>query len=267
MERRYLPEEKMLPSIHIVRRFVAEKEQRKPSSGGVRTVTGYETGIYLTDGGSITINGETHRLKPYHIRFLRAGDRVSSEPEYTCDSIYFDFGEEDVFHENEMLSAIPSFFAGNESHAFLFQRIADCARNEVTGSAAMLNGLLLQLLGSYYHLTHSQEDYSEVVVKCLNYMKEHLSGHVTLTELGALTGYSPLHVLRLFKNSTGRTPHACLTNMRITHAKDLLTDGNATLAVIASACGFESESHFQSLFKKQTGITPGKYRKFARELN
>lgn len=266
MEKKYLPEEKMLPLVHIVRRFVAGKGKGQPAAGTVRTVTGYETGIYLTDGGSITINGVRHPLKRYHIRFLRQGDRVSSEPEYTCDSIYFDFGEEDVFYENEMLSAIPSFFAGNESHGFLFQRIAECAKNEETGSAVMLNGLLLQLLGSYYHLTHSRDHYSEVVVACLNYMKEHMGGHVTLAELGTYTGYSPLHVLRLFKDGTGRTPHAHLTNMRISYAKELLTEENTTLAAVASACGFESESHFQSLFKKQTGITPGKYRKSAREL-
>lgn len=261
-----MPEEKMLPAIHIARRFVASADKEPFVGKTVRTVRGYETGIYLTNGGSLTINGETYPLKRYDIRFLREGDQVSSEPEYTCDSIYFNFGDKDCFYENEMLSAIPSFFAGQESHAFLFQRIAEHVRSEETGAAAAANGLLLQLISGYYQLSHSSESYSAVVVKCLEYMKAHMDRHVTLKELGVLTGYSPLHVLRLFKAGTGRTPHAHLTRMRIACARELLCDEDMALAEIASACGFDSESHFQTLFKKQTGITPGKYRKYAREL-
>lgn len=266
MDKKYLPEETMLPVIHMVRRFAAKKDMGHPNTKAVRIVKGYETGIYLTTGGSITINGEAHELKRHHIRFLREGDQVSSEPDYTCDSIYFNFGAGDVFYENEMLSAIPSFFMGNESHAFMFQRITEYAKNEETGSVAILHGLLLQLIANYYHLFHSKENYNKVVLDCLDFMKKRMNEHVTLEELGVLTGYSPVHVLRLFKASTGRSPHAHLTNMRIAYAKELLTNENATLATIASACGFESESHFQSLFKKQTGITPGKYRRYTREL-
>lgn len=266
MEKKYLPEEEMLPVIHMVRRFVATTDKETPGGKSVRTVSGYETGIYLTNGGSITINGVTHRLKRYDIRFLREGDQVTSEPEYTCDSIYFNFGNDKIFHDNEMLSAIPSFFAGQESHAFLFVRIADYAKNVDTGTIAASNGLLLQLLSSYYQLSHSRESYSAVVVKCLEYMKVHMGEHVTLEDLGRITGYSGLHVLRLFKISTGRTPHTHLTKMRIACAKELLADKESSMAEIASACGFASESHFQTLFKKQTGITPGKYRKYAREL-
>ncbi len=267
MERKYLSEEKMLPSIHLVRRFTGGKDIGAVAPGTVRTVTGYEIGIYLTDGGNITINGVNYPLKRYHMRFLREGDQVASGQDYICDSIYFNFGDGSVFYENEMLSAIPSLFMGNENLGFLFQRIRECARNNDVGASALMNGLLLQMISSCYHLTHSRENYSEVVKDCLDYMKKRLGQHVTLAELGEYTGYSPLHVLRLFKENTGRTPHTHLTNMRIAYAKDLLAEENATLASVASACGFESESHFQSLFKKQVGIAPGKYRKYTRGLN
>lgn len=266
MEKKYLPEDKMLPVIRLARRFTASREREPFIGKTVRVVRGYETGIYLTNGGSITINGETYPLKKYDVRFLREGDEVSSEPEYICNSIYFNFGEEDIFYENEILSAIPPFFAGQENHAFLIQRIVDYAKNEETGTVAASNGLLLQLINSYYRLSYSKGSCSAVVVNCLEYMKIHMSEHITLETLGQLTGYSALHVLRLFKSGTGRTPHMHLTRMRIAHAKELLTETNSTLAEVAAACGFDSESHFQTLFKKQTGITPGKYRKYAREL-
>lgn len=267
MDKKYLPEDKMIPVVHMVRRFMTSEDKVQSSGKAFRTVSGYETGIYLTDGGSITINGETHLLKRFDIRFLREGDRVSSVPDYICDSIFFNFGEPGSFYENEMLSDIPSFFEGNEGHAFLFQKITDCAKNEETGATAALHGLMLQLIANYYHLSHSKDHYSKVVVDCLIYMKKHMGEHVTLENLGAFTGYSALHVLRLFKAGTGRTPHAHLTNMRIAYAKELLMEERTSLSGIASACGFDSESHFQSLFKKQTGITPGKYRKYVTELS
>jgi AraC family transcriptional regulator len=33
------------------------------------------------------------------------------------------------------------------------------------------------------------------------------------------------------------------------------------IAAIAAACGFSGQSHLNAVFKRMTGVTPGKYRK------
>ena len=266
MKKVYLPEENMLPRVKLVRRFRCTEKAQMGQSTPLRVVTGYETGIYLTDGGEITINGQTFPLKQYDVRFLREGDEVQSRPEYVCQSIYFDFGDDAVFHENELLASIPSFFSGTKEHARLFERIDACMKGSGTGMTAQMNASLLQLLLDFYLQHHSRETFSKPVLACIDYMKTHLSEPVSLEELGRLTDYSSLHILRLFKRDTQKTPHAYLTGLRMAFARELLAEDELSVAQIAERCGFVSESHFQSLFKRQTGMTPGQYRRHARML-
>jgi len=256
----------MLPRVKLVRKFRCTEKAQIGERTPLRKVSGYETGIYLTDGGEITINGESCLIRKYDIRFLREGDEVYSRPEYICQSVYFDFGDDEVFHENELLSSIPAFFHGEKAHLNLFERIEGCARSGRTGASAQKNAAMLQLLLDFYALFHSKETFSKPVLACIDYMKEHLSEPVSLEELGRLTDYSALHILRLFRRDTQKTPHAYLTALRMALARELLAEDECSVAQIAERCGIVSESHFQSLFKKQTGITPGQYRKHARML-
>ena len=48
---------------------------------------------------------------------------------------------------------------------------------------------------------------------------------------------------------------------RLAYSKYLLSSTDYTLAVVAGYCGFESEEHFMRTFKKEVGVTPGKYRR------
>lgn len=253
----------MLPFVRLARRFSLSDE-----SGATppRTVSGYETGIYLTDGGEITVNGERHVLRRHDVRFLRAGDVVSSCPQYTCVSIYFDFGSMDVLHRNELLDAIAPVFPGTPEMARLFERVLSGAGVRTVGSAARVSACMLELLLSFYARLHSRETYSPAVLTCMAYMQAHLSEPVSLDTLGHLTDYSALHVLRMFRRDTQTTPHAYLTALRVARARELLEGGGLSVAQIAAECGFESESHFQSLFKRQTGMTPGQYRRRARAM-
>ena len=266
MRRVYLPEDAMLPRVKLVRKFRCTEKAQLGQSTPLRRVTGYETGIYLTDGGEITINGQTFPIHAYDIRFLREGDEVQSRPEYICQSVYFDFGSDEIFHENELLAAIPSFFHGGKEYVRFFERIEGCARSGRTGAAAQKNAVLLQLLLDFYAQFHSKETFSKPVLTCIEYMKNHLSEPVSLEEMGRLTDYSALHILRLFKRDTQKTPHAYLTALRMAFARELLAEDEWSIAQIAERCGFVSESHFQSLFKRQTGMTPGQYRRQVKML-
>lgn len=266
VKKMYLPEEDMLPRVRLIRKFRCSEKAKMGQSTPLRRVTGYETGIYLTDGGEITINGQTYPLHQYDIRFLREGDEVSSRPDYVCQSIYFGFSDDSVFYENELLAAIPSFFHGEKEHARLFERIDACMKGSGTGMLAQMNAAMLQLLLDFYGKFHSRENFSKPVLACIEYMKAHLDKPVSLEELGRLTDYSALHILRLFKRDTQKTPHAYLTALRMAFARELLAEEDLSIARIAERCGFESESHFQLLFKRQCGMPPGKYRKHARML-
>lgn len=83
---------------------------------------------------------------------------------------------------------------------------------------------------------------------------------MSLTELSREAGLSPFHLVRVFTGAVGVTPHGYLTQVRVERARERLA-GDARMADIAAECGFSDQAHLTRLFKRQTGVTPGKYRK------
>jgi AraC family transcriptional regulator len=52
-----------------------------------------------------------------------------------------------------------------------------------------------------------------------------------------------------------------LLSRRVERAKSMLRDAHVPIAQIALACGFASQSHLNSVFKRLTGMTPASYRR------
>jgi AraC family transcriptional regulator len=81
-----------------------------------------------------------------------------------------------------------------------------------------------------------------------------------LSELSALAHMSAFHFARLFKLSTGVSPHRFVVGRRIDHAKALLATEGASIAAVSRAVGFRTPSHFTTVFRRTTGATPSAYR-------
>ncbi|BCM84327.1 helix-turn-helix domain-containing protein [Methylobacterium indicum] len=87
-----------------------------------------------------------------------------------------------------------------------------------------------------------------------------LAEALSLDVLADEAGLSTFHFAKMFKASFGVPPHRYVTERRIARAKDLLAEGGASLAQIALACGFASQSHFTRRFAQATGLTPAAWR-------
>ncbi len=84
---------------------------------------------------------------------------------------------------------------------------------------------------------------------------------LTLEVLAEQTGFSPSHFARLFRRTTGETPHQVVLRLRLDRAKQLLEATNLSLAHIASECGFADQSSFTRAFKRALGVPPRVYRR------
>jgi AraC family transcriptional regulator len=93
---------------------------------------------------------------------------------------------------------------------------------------------------------------------------EHIEANIesalTISALAEVAGLSEFHFARMFKASTGETPHGFVQRRRIDRAKQMLAETRLPLAEVALACGFSSQSHFAEAFRKRTGLTPSGYR-------
>jgi AraC family transcriptional regulator len=97
-----------------------------------------------------------------------------------------------------------------------------------------------------------------------DYIHEHLHQDLKLVELSAIAQISPYHFLRLFKQSTGITPHQYILQNRIDQAKHLLQSSNLGIAEIAVRTGFCDQSHLTRCFKRVLDITPKQFCQSAR---
>jgi len=92
------------------------------------------------------------------------------------------------------------------------------------------------------------------------YVQDNLHRELRLAELSGLVHMSPYHFARLFKRSTGVSPHRFLVRRRIEQASALLAAQTLSIAEIARSVGFRTPSHFTTTFRRVTGITPSVYR-------
>jgi AraC-like DNA-binding protein len=91
------------------------------------------------------------------------------------------------------------------------------------------------------------------------YLKKHPEMEVSLDMLCEHSGYSPGHLIRVFKHHFGLTPHAYLINYRIQLGQQDLKGGKP-IAEIAHNAGFADQPHFQRTFKRLLAATPKQYR-------
>jgi len=105
---------------------------------------------------------------------------------------------------------------------------------------------------------------ARVVQQAIDYIQANLTGKLSVKDLAPVTGLNIDTLTRLFKQATGRTPYDYILEQRVARAKQALKQGKAPLAEVAVACGFGNQSHFSTVFKKWTGLSPARYRRQAR---
>jgi AraC family transcriptional regulator len=93
------------------------------------------------------------------------------------------------------------------------------------------------------------------------FVEANLGQTIHLHDLAARAALSPFHFARAFKTSAGMTPRSYVEHRRIEQAKRLLTESTHSLAQVAVEAGFGTQSRLTSTFKRQTGFTPGEFRR------
>jgi len=81
-----------------------------------------------------------------------------------------------------------------------------------------------------------------------------------LHEMGESVGLSTAHFARMFRKSTGETPHQFVLRQRIGRAKAMLRAPDARVLDVAVACGFKTQQHFAQVFRDVCRVSPTEYR-------
>jgi len=87
-----------------------------------------------------------------------------------------------------------------------------------------------------------------------------IEDELTLIEMAQSVELSPAHFSRMFRESTGETPHQFVLRNRIERAKEMLRAPGARVLDVAVACGFKTQQHFARVFRHVCGTSPTEYR-------
>jgi len=92
------------------------------------------------------------------------------------------------------------------------------------------------------------------------FIYEHFTQKFSLEEVASGVGVHPIYLASEFRRHYQCTVGECIRRLRIEYACRKLSESEISLVEIALAAGFSSQSHFSSVFKRITGMTPATYR-------
>ena len=97
--------------------------------------------------------------------------------------------------------------------------------------------------------------------KALRYIEANVHTPISLDRAAREPGMSVSCFERHLKQLTGKTFVAHLNTLRVARARELLQANCSSMLQVALACGFSNQSHFNRVFRKFAGVTPGEYRR------
>ena len=138
------------------------------------------------------------------------------------------------------------------------------ASNSQFYAESMATALAAHLLRFYSNRRHEFKEYSDGLPlyrlrKVEDFMQSHLAENISLAMLSAELGMSQFYFCRLFKQTTGTTPHQYLIKLRLERAKHLLKHTKLTINEVADECGFANPSHLPGTFDGILGYLPSNF--------
>lgn len=100
----------------------------------------------------------------------------------------------------------------------------------------------------------------DVIYKAVDYIKRNYMEKVTLEEVASHVYLSVSYFSKIFKDEMKCNFNSYLNKVRIDMSKKLLLDDSIALVDVSNLVGYEDQSYFSKVFKKMTGMSPGKYR-------
>jgi len=114
------------------------------------------------------------------------------------------------------------------------------------------------LLAVPYKKMHNDRG-SEKLNKVFDFVSSNFQKSIQLDDIAQLANMSKTAFCRFFKLKTTKTFNQYLTDVRVSYACELLMNSDLTIAQIAVASGYNSQSLFNRQFKASKGASPREY--------
>src|SRR6266498_498537 len=130
------------------------------------------------------------------------------------------------------------------------ERLLAVHQNELR-QMARLTAMRAATREELYRRAYRARDYAEAL----------FHERVSLRHLAQAACLSPNHLLRVFRQVFGMTPHQYLSARRLQEATRLLSQTETSVTEICLDVGFQSLGSFSALFRRSFGLSPQAYRR------
>lgn len=182
--------------------------------------------------------------------FRRRFPGVAFDPErpmlVTGDGERLVMAGEGVYHSDLLLYLIQRFIGREVMHAF-----AQLSGKFWVGDARNVHARLVE----------RQEHRDGLVLAAQRWLSEHLDTVDPVERMASRSGVSRRTFARRFREATRLTPVRYVQALRVERARGLLERGRLPVSEIAARVGYADVSHFSRVFRRETGLAPGAYRR------
>ncbi|GGD86913.1 helix-turn-helix transcriptional regulator [Paenibacillus nasutitermitis] len=227
---------------------------------------------YVMEGqGAITINGTGYDVKRGTLVLLYPGDVIKArhDPEDRLMVIYIHFLLEGTGGLAAAEAGMPRYMRLEEPQwlEMYLLRVLEVDRWETKWKEEEFNLLLKLIMIRLMREMELQQQETPVsrmnrqrIQKVTDYMRQHIRGRLTPSQIGEEFQCSPRYLSRLFKQYTGISLKEYITRVRMERATVLLCETSMTITQIAEAVGYSELFYFSKLFKHIHGVSPQHFR-------
>lgn len=181
---------------------------------------------------------------------LGTGEIVAAPPELDRDPIVQSLGRA-LVAQHQVGEGLSTLYSNAVCAALVARLVALCRPRNGSGEVA-------------FDTTRTRSALPKWRLKRVReYVETNIGGNVRLADMAASAGLSRMHFAAQFRLATGLRPHEYLLRRRIERAQEMLRDPRTALVEVALGVGFQTQSHFTTVFKRFAGITPHRWRRLA----
>ncbi|HPJ01447.1 MAG TPA: helix-turn-helix domain-containing protein [Candidatus Limiplasma sp.] len=147
----------------------------------------------------------------------------------------------------------------------LLKKLLDEYEHLSQASAFFLYAYILEIQGILHRYYHKREfpdggadsrPHLHAIRESISYIEKHFAGEITLKSMAKAALMSESSFSREFKKITGTGFKEYLNLVRLREVAAAMGQGEAGVAAIAYACGFQSVRTFNRVFRAHFGMTP-----------
>ncbi|MBC8060788.1 MAG: helix-turn-helix transcriptional regulator [Clostridiaceae bacterium] len=164
-----------------------------------------------------------------------------------------------IFHFNDIKfldSIVTDIFNGAK---------ADNPSTRLKNSSKLFN-LLIEVKNLARENNSNYENINyEKLKPVLSFIESNYNKNLSIDDMSSFIKVSPQYLCRLFKKNMNMRPFTYLTKYRLQKAKEMLLNNmEMKIGTIYTEVGYNDESYFCALFKKNEGVTPSEFRNLNR---